>query len=96
VFNICKCVFVWRKLDMQPFSRNTLLTVIASIPAIAVGYFFPYFFEAGRHIYVHTFLDAIMRSTVIVIVYVGMLLWLKPSQDLEEYIASVKKNKRLF
>lgn len=96
IFNVIKFVFVWKKLGMQPFSIKTLLTIIAALPALAVGYFFPYLFEPGRHIYVHTFMDAAMRSTLIVIVFMLMLYWLKPSPDLSEYIASIKKNKRLF
>ena len=95
-YNIAKFYFVWRKVGMQPFSINTILIIIAAIPALAAGYFFPYFFNPDRHIYVHTFIDAIMRSSIIVIIYVLMLIWLKPSKDLEEYLSSVKKNKRLF
>ena len=96
LFNIAKYLFVWKKVGMQPFSKNTVLVIIAGLPAFAAGYFFPYFFNPERHVYVHTFIDVIMRSTVIIIIYLLMLLWLKPSKDLEEYIASIKKNKRLF
>jgi len=96
VFSIFKSLFVWKKLNMVPYTNKTILVFIAAVPALAAGYFFPYFFEPSRHVYVHSFFDAIMRSTVIVIVYGGMLLWLKPSGDLEEYIGSVRKNKRLF
>ena len=96
IFNIVKYIFIWKKLAMQPYSGKTLVVLVAALPALATGYFFPYFFNPDRHVYVHTFLDATMRSTAIVIVYVLMLLWLKPSHDLTTYLASVKKNKRLF
>jgi len=96
IFNIWKCIFIWKKLDMQPFSNKTLLVIAAGIPALAGGYFFPYLFEPERHIYVHTFIDAILRSSVIAVIYIAMLLWLKPSKDLEGYITSIRKNKRLF
>jgi O-antigen/teichoic acid export membrane protein len=96
VSSAIKSFFVWKKLGIQPYSGKTLLIFICGLPALACGYFFPYFFEPSRHVYVHSFMDATMRSTVIVIIYVGMLLWLKPSKDLEEYILSIRKNKRLF
>jgi O-antigen/teichoic acid export membrane protein len=96
LFSVLKSLFVWRKLKMKPFTNKTILVFIAGLPALAAGYFFPYFFEPARHVYVHSFLDAVMRSSVIVIVYVAMLLWLKPSKDLEDYTASAIKNKRLF
>ena len=96
IFNVAKYLFVWKKLDMQPFSSKTLLVIVAALPALAAGYFFPHFFSQEHHVYVHTFIDAAIRGTVIIIVYLLMLLWLKPSKDLEEYIISVRKNKRLF
>jgi O-antigen/teichoic acid export membrane protein len=96
LFNAAKCFFIWKKLDMQPFSKSTLLVLLAAVPALAAGYFLPYLFNAERHVYIHSFIDGTLRSIVIVIVYFLMLLWLKPSEDLVEYLASIKKNKRLF
>jgi O-antigen/teichoic acid export membrane protein len=96
LFNIAKYLFVWKKLDMQPFSSKSLLVIVAAIPAVAGGYFLPYLFVPTRHIYVHAFLDVVLRSGVIIVIYLGMLLWLKPSRDLQDYIASIKKNKRFF
>ncbi len=96
LFNTVKCIFVWKKLHMLPFSKNTLLVLVAAAPALLAGWYFPHFLDQARHTYVHTFIDTCLRSTIIVVVYMGMLLWLQPSEDLKEYLASVKKNKRLF
>jgi O-antigen/teichoic acid export membrane protein len=96
VFNICKYIFVWKKLGMQPFSAKTPLVIIAGLPALAAGYFFPHFLSNLGHMYIYTLIDVGIRSTIIVVVYMLMLFWLRPSADLEEYIASIKKNKRLF
>ncbi|MBX2904811.1 MAG: polysaccharide biosynthesis C-terminal domain-containing protein [Taibaiella sp.] len=96
VFNLIKTFFIWRKLDMLPFSKGTLVILVAAVPALAAGYFFPHFFSEVRHKYVHALIDACLRSGVILVVYLLMLLWLKPSADLEEYIAQIRKNKRLF
>jgi len=96
LFNIIKTVYVWKKLAVQPFSQRSIRVLLAGIPAFACGYLLPHFFDASRHIYVHAFADAAIRCLVIALIYVGMLVWLKPSEDLETYIASIKKNKRLF
>ena len=96
LFNIAKFFFVWKKLNLQPFSKKSALVLLAGAPALAVGYFFPYLFNTANHIYVHSFIDAVVRSSLIIIVYILMLLWLRPSPDLQEYVASIKKNKRLF
>ena len=96
IFNIIKYVFVWKKLGMQPFSNRTWRVLVAALPALAVGYFFPYLFDPARHVYVHTFIDAGIRCALIAIIYIAMLLRLKPSPDLVEYVGLIKKNKRLY
>lgn len=96
IFNLAKFLFVWKKLDMVPYSKGTLLVIVAAAPALAAGWFLPNFFGTERHIYVNTFLDAGVRSTVIAVIYFVMLLWLKPSEDMVQYLANVRKSKRLF
>ena len=96
IFNILKYFFIWRKLDIQPFSKNTLLSLFAAAMAMAGGYVFPHLFIQAHHLYIRTFCDVAVRSTVILVIYGSMLLWLKPSLDLQEYISSIRKNKRLF
>ncbi len=96
LFNIAKYIFVRKRLDLQPFSRNTPLVLVAGLPAFAVGYFLPNFFNNIHHLYMGTFLDVAIRSGCIITIYLLMLLWLKPSPDLTQYIATIKKNKRLF
>ena len=94
IFNIAKFYYVKKKLNMQPISINTFKVFIAGIPSLLIC--FPYFPSPIRHVYIHSFIDAIIRSTVIIILYLLMLYWLKPSKDMVDYIASIKKNKRLF
>lgn len=96
IFNTAKCIFVWRKLGMLPFSASTLKVIVAALPPLAIGYFLPHLFTSVSNLYVGLFVDVCLRSGLIVIAYILMLLWLRPSADLEEYIAAIKKNKRLF
>ena len=96
LFNIAKCIFVWKKLGMQPFSINTLKIIACGIPAAVAGLLLPRFWHSATQIYLSAFVDASLRSLLITVVYVAMLLWLKPSEDLITFLASVRKNKRLF
>ena len=96
LFNILKYLFIWKKLDMQPFSKGTLLIIVAASAALTGGYFFPHLFDQAHHVYIRTFMDVVIRSTIIIVIYLVMLLWLRPSPDLEGYIASIRKSKRLF
>ena len=88
VFNIVKYWFVKKKLDMTPFSFSTAKIIVSALPALAVGYFMPYLHNPVT--------DGLARCVVIGVVYVAMILWLKPSQDIFEYLATVKKHKKLF
>ena len=88
IFNVGKTIFVWKKMNLQPFSRNTGLAAIAGLAAAVAGYFFP---DVNN-----PFADILIRSCVIMIVYGGLLLWLKPSKDIVTYLQSVRKNKKLF
>jgi hypothetical protein len=81
---------------MLPFSRKTLLVVAAALPALAAGYFLPHFFTRQAHTYLYPVFDTVLRSSVIVVIYTVMLVWLKPSKDLESYLLSIRQNKRLF
>ncbi len=88
LYNIGKFVFVYRKMGIQPFSANTLRIAVCGISAFLPGYLLPFI--------LNPYVDTVIRSVAIFAVYVAMLLWLKPSADLETYLVSIKKNKRLF
>lgn len=87
-FNIVKYWFVKKKLNMTPFSFSTAKIIVSALPALAVGYLMPYLHNPVT--------DGLARCVVIGVVYVAMILWLKPSQDIFEYLATVKKHKKLF
>lgn len=62
LYNIIKGVYVWFRFSMQPFSYKTFLVVGICIIALAPNYFIPRL----ENIY----LDTIIRSSTIAIVYV--------------------------
>ena len=88
VFNTIKFLFVWKKLDMQPFSMNTVKIVLAGVVTGVAGWLFPYM---GNPI-----VDTVVRSLIIILIYTGFLIWLRPSADLVTYLANVKNKKRLY
>lgn len=88
IFNILKLVFLWMKTGLHPFTKGSIAVIVCGAVAGAIGYFLPY---------ISNFVvDTIVRSTVIVLIYGAMLLWLKPSPDISAYFKSVVSNKRLF
>jgi O-antigen/teichoic acid export membrane protein len=88
IFNFGKWLFLKNKMQLQPFSVNTIKVIAAGAIATLVGYYLPYAFNP--------FADTIIRSFIIAILYGGIILYIRPSKDLSEYLLAVKKNKRLF
>lgn len=88
IYNIAKLLVVKRKLGLMPFSSNTLKLLVVSAPPLLAGIYMPYF--------INPYFDTISRTLVISVLYVLMLLWLRPSDDMMVYLASVRRNKKLF
>ncbi len=88
IYNFIKFYVVRAKLHMQPFSKGTLSVVLAIGVGLGVGYVLPRIDNP--------FIDAIYRSAVVVPIYAAILLVLKPSNDLNQYVAAIRRNKRLF
>lgn len=88
LFNAVKMIFLYVKMRLHPFTGKTWLILVAGLLAAGVGYIIPYI--------LNPFVDAIIRSCVIMLVYVLSLIWFKPSDDLIAFLDNIKSNKRLF
>jgi O-antigen/teichoic acid export membrane protein len=88
VFNLGKMVFLWLKMDLQPFNKLSVGIIIAGSVSLIAGYFLPYV--------LNVIVDTAARSILILLVYVSTLLLLKVSPDLKDYLLAIKANKRLF
>lgn len=88
LFNIAKMSFLWWKMKIQPFTKNSLVVVLCGAVAFLPGYFCPYILNPVA--------DTLIRSLIIVICYSGLLIWLKPSKDLNDYLHNIRASKRLF
>lgn len=88
LFNIGKAVFLYARFRLQPFSIHTFQVLFAGAVAGLAGYYLPYI--------VNPFVDAILRTVLMVLVYGVLLFWLRPSEDLTNYLRSIREKKRLF
>jgi O-antigen/teichoic acid export membrane protein len=88
IYNLIKLFLVQSKMQLSPFSSKSPLIVLIAVIGFLVGYFLPRLNNA--------FADATYRSIAILVVYGSLLVLLKPSEDLNSYFQSVRKNKRLF
>lgn len=88
IFNLIKMAFLYKKLNLKPFTSKTWLIPVAGAIAGLAGYLWPFL--------INPYIDAVTRTFVVVISYITALLLLKPSPDLNSYLAAVRKDKKLF
>lgn len=88
VYNIIKMLFLKSKLQLHPFSTKSLLVLLSGIIAGVAGYFLPFM--------LNPVLDTTVRTAIIIIIYSLCILLFKPSVDVNTYIDSIIKNKKLF
>lgn len=88
IYSIFKTGYIRFRLLLSPFSGKTLLVLLCAAPAVAAGYLIPNLPSPLT--------DVLIRSAAIICLYGGLLVWLRPSADLNQYLASIIRNKRLF
>jgi len=88
LFNVLKMWFLWYKMRIVPFTGKSPLVLASAILPAMVGYYLPYI---GNPI-----TDSFTRTALIIIIYLIMLVLLKPSQDLINFLENIKKNKKLY
>lgn len=87
-YNIIKMIFLWKKFQLSPLTKGSIPVIIAAAVAIIPGLYLPFIY--------HPVVDTLIRSLIVVAVYIPMLYWLKPSQDFNQYVNNLLKNKKLF
>jgi O-antigen/teichoic acid export membrane protein len=87
-FNIVKMIYLYRKTGLQPFSKSSMLVLAAGVAAFVASLLLPAL--------ENRFADIFIRSAVIMLTYTIILILLRPSPDLSEFLVQLRRNKRLF
>ncbi|MGE5681570.1 MAG: lipopolysaccharide biosynthesis protein [Bacillota bacterium] len=80
--NSTRYLFILYKLRIQPFTFNTIKVAAAAAVVLILNYLMP-------HIPNHFLLDTAVRSLIIALVFTGITLWLKASEDINQTIIKV-------
>lgn len=86
VFNGSKFGFLFWKEKIQPFSFQTIKVLGIAILSLLVGLNAP--------VLTNIFIDIIYRSMLVTSLFGGMVLWLKPSEDVDRLVKSFSKRFR--
>lgn len=96
LYNIGKAVFLYQKLKLHPFTKGTLLITFAGLLTFGLTYLLPVFYPWGADRLLNGITDSVVRSLFTIVVYVGLIIWLKPSPDLEGLLKNFRQKRKLF
>jgi O-antigen/teichoic acid export membrane protein len=86
IYNLIRCIYLWRKLRMQPFNINSLYAVLLGAGSYAICYFL-----FSQHMGIEWI---IARSATFVIIFSAGVYFLKLTPDLFHVIDAVKNRTR--
>lgn len=81
IYNAIKYIFLYSKYKLQPFSSKTVLLYLIGIGTYCISLLLP---EQSNYI-----VDIIIRSTIITILFMGSVYYLKISEDVNDKIDMV-------
>ncbi len=87
LFNIAKLVFIYWKMDMQPFSLATIKVLLITILSFVISLFLPLTENA--------FINIILRSTFISIVMISAIILTKVSPDFNNFLQKMLQKIKL-
>jgi O-antigen/teichoic acid export membrane protein len=86
IYNVIRCTFLWRKLKMQPFSINSLYTLLVAAAAYLICY---YLFNDRMGIE-----WIVARSLTFIALFGAAIVLLKLTPDLFHVVSSVRNRAR--
>jgi len=78
LFNIAKLIFIWAQFKIQPFTLSTLKILLLVGFCWALIYFIPFNF--------HPFINILLRSVLLTIIYGSLTLYFNISQDVNDMV----------
>jgi O-antigen/teichoic acid export membrane protein len=83
IYNFIRCMIIKVKYNMLPFDRNTLKVLLIAVSVYFVVQVIP---EIDN-----VYLSIMARSTAIVVLFGGAVLWWKVSEDVSKVYVDLKK-----
>lgn len=96
LYNVGKAVFLYWKLRLHPFSKSTLLVTLAGLATFVPAMLLPHVYPWDGDRLLNGLTDSVVRSLFILALYGVLVLWLKPSPDLDGLVQKLRKERKLF
>ena len=89
VYNAIKFFFLKYKFDLQPFSINTVKTIVLGLAVLAINYILP-------DLNIHFIFDVIYRSAILGLIYGGLVFYLDLSPDITKLIKQILRKSKFI
>ena len=86
MYSLAKLLFVVLKMNLFPFTKNTVVALFLALVSFGVFYYWDFSF--------HPFVNIILKSILVTIFYLGLSYYMKISSDINFVMNSVFK--RIF
>ena len=96
LYNVGKTIFLYQKMKLHPFTKGSWLIMVAGVITFGVTLLLPVIYPWGDNRLLNGFTDSIIRSLLILAVYGGLIIWLKPSPDLANLLQSLRQKRKHF
>lgn len=83
VYNLIKCIYVWIKFKMQPFSKNILTVFLISALLI--------YLSSLIEMFVGVYIDIVIRSVIITVIFGVSMLLFNVSDEVNKIWADIKR-----
>ncbi len=83
IYNFIRCLYLWKKVNMQPFNFKTMLTIISGIACYTICYFLFKSYSGLEWI--------IARTAVFATIFGACIYFMKLTPDLFHVLSSVKR-----
>ena len=83
IYNTIRCIFLWKKVKMQPFNSKTLLTIICGITCYGICYLlFSHYLGLGW---------IVIRTLTFILLFGASIYFFRLTPDLFHVMSSVKR-----
>jgi O-antigen/teichoic acid export membrane protein len=86
MYSLAKLLFVVLKMNLFPFTKNTVVALFLALVSFGVFYYWDFSF--------HPFVNIVLKSILVTIFYLGLSYYFKVSSDINFVMNSVFK--RIF
>ena len=88
IFNIGKYLLVKRKLQLEPFTKNSFFTILIGLVIVLAFQFIP---TIGN-----VYIDLLIRSIISILLFLAIVLKYRLVVDFNDFVSKIKSSRRLF